>query len=198
MSLLRLSHLRPFFPLTIFGICGRNFQSFLPFYLTSRSLIYPGSDTTDELARRGALLQAFTQSLVDYKFLQMYEESSLLYAYCPHKIFRRIRSSASTEELVLPRHAHSTHSRPRCKGDSFLSNSYLSRIGEFENFYAAPAIARFCNLISFCFVQLRTPCATRASATSFLYATFAPGLKIAWILRLHGLPPFPYPSERVG
>ena len=39
----------------------------------------------------------------------------------------------STEELMLPRHAHCVLSRLRCNGHSLLLGSYLSRIGRIEN-----------------------------------------------------------------
>ena len=41
--------------------------------------------------------------------------------------------SISTEELMLPRHPCCVLSRPRRSGHSFLSGSYLSRIGRIEN-----------------------------------------------------------------
>ena len=49
------------------------------------------------------------------------------------KFFDTQVSSISTEELVLPCHAHYALSHLRCNGHSLLSSSYLTRIGRMKN-----------------------------------------------------------------
>ena len=95
----------------------------------------PGNDTTDELAKRGALLapSAIPCSLsplisrIHSRLISDWKRT------VSSKYFDTQVPSISTEELVLPRHARCVLSRLRCNGHSLLLGSYLSRIGRIEN-----------------------------------------------------------------
>ena len=92
------------------------------------------------------------------------------------KFFDTQASSISTEELVLPRHAHCVLSYLRSNGHNLLLSSYLSRFGRIENLPAAPADIRSRTLlVSFCPVQLGTLCAARFLATLSPSMTSGPG-----------------------
>ena len=89
------------------------------------------------------------------------------------KFFDTQVPSISTDKLVLPRHARCVLSRLRCNGHSVLRSSYLSRLRILP---AAPADTRpWTSFISFCTVQLRTPCAAHSLATLCLSTTYGPG-----------------------
>ena len=95
----------------------------------------PGNDTTDELARRGALLAPSTIPCSLSPLTSCIH--SRLFSNWRHtvssKYFDTQVPSISTEELVLPRHARCVLSRLRCNGRSLLLGSYPSRIGRIEN-----------------------------------------------------------------
>ena len=84
---------------------------------------FPGNDTTDELARRGALLapSAIPCSLspltsrIHSPLLSDWRRTVL------SKYFDTQVPSISTEELVLPRHARCVLSRLRCNGQSSIT-----------------------------------------------------------------------------
>ena len=81
-------------------------------------------------------------------------------------------------------------SRLRCNGLSLLLGSYLSRIGRIENPSCSPCEhSPRTPLISLCTVQLRTLCATRS------FATLSLSWGVAWLLGLHGVPPYPIPQK---
>ena len=108
--------------------------------------------------------------------------------------------SISTEELVLPRHARCVLSRLRCNGHSLFLGSYLSRIGRIEN----PSCSA-CGHSSQDTSHLILHCpATDSLRRSFfgdslsLYDLWSRPWGVARLLGLHGLPPCPHPSERVG
>ena len=110
------------------------------------------------------------------------------------KFFDTQAPSMPTEKLVLPRHARCVLSRLRCNGHSLLLSCYLSRIDRIEN----PFLQRLRTpvpVISFCTVQLRTLCAACSLATLCFSTISGP---VSRLLGLHGLPPCPHSSERVG
>ena len=104
--------------------------------------------------------------------------------------------SISTEERVLPRHARSVLSCLRC----LLLSSYHLGLAESRILPAALADHRPRTLlISICTVQLRTLFPARSLATLCLLTTSWSGSwGVARLLELHGLPPYPHPSEGVG
>ena len=64
---------------------------------------------------------------------------------------------------------------------------------------AAPVDTRpWTSFISFCTVQLRTLYAARSLATLSLYDLWSRPWRVARLLGLNGLPPWPHPSEGVG
>ena len=95
----------------------------------------PGNNTTDELARWGALLvpSAIPCSLshhisrINSRLISDWRRT------VSSKFFDTQVPLISTEELVLPRHACCVLSHLRCNGHSLLLGSYLSRIGRTEN-----------------------------------------------------------------
>ena len=162
----------------------------------------PGNDTADELARRNALLapSAIPCSL-----------SSLISGIhsCLFSDWRRTVSSKyfdtqvpsiSTEELLLPRHARCVLSRLRCNGHSFLLGSYLSRIGRIEN-HSCSACGHS-SQDTYHFI-MHCPATYSLRRTLFgeslsLYDLWSRPWKVCRLLELHGLPPYPHPSEGVG
>ena len=96
---------------------------------------FPGNDTTDELARRGALLapSAIPCSLSPPNSRIHSSIFSGWRRTVSSKSFDLQVPSISTDELVLPRHARCVLSRLRCNEHSLLLGSYLSRIGRIEN-----------------------------------------------------------------
>ena len=84
-----------------------------------RTLVSPGNDAADELARRGALL---APSAIPCSLSPIFSDWGRTVS---SKYFDTQVSSISTEELVLPRHARCVLSRVRCNGHSLLLGSYL-------------------------------------------------------------------------
>ena len=85
------------------------------------------NDTANELIRRGALLAPSSIPCSLSPLISDWRRT------VSSKFFDTQVPSISTEELVLPRHAHCVLSRLRCNGHSLLIGSYLSRIGRIEN-----------------------------------------------------------------
>ena len=160
-----------------------------------------GNDAADELARRGALL-APSAIPCSVSFISRIH-SRLISDWrrtVSSKYFDTQVPSISTEKLVLPCHARCVLSRLRCKGHSLLLGSYLSRIGRIEN----PSCSA-CGHSSKDTSHLILHCpATISLRHSFfgdslsLYDLWSRPWGVAWLLGLHGLPPYPYPSEGVG
>ena len=88
----------------------------------SRTLVSPGNDTADELARRGALLapSAIPCSLSPFISRIHSRLFSDWRRTVSSKYFDTQAPSISTEELVLRRHARCVISRLRCNGHSLL------------------------------------------------------------------------------
>ena len=100
-----------------------------------RTLVFPGNNAADELARQGALLAPSVipcslSPLISRIHSRLISDWRLTVS---SKYFDTQVSSISTEDLVLPRRACCVLSRPRCNGHSLLFPSYLSRIGRIEN-----------------------------------------------------------------
>ena len=100
-----------------------------------RHSFLPSKDAADELARRGALLVPSAISCSLSPPISRIHSSPLSdwRHTVTSKFFDTQVPSISTEELVLPRHAHCVLSRLRCNGHSLLLSSYLSRNGRIEN-----------------------------------------------------------------
>ena len=107
------------------------------------------------------------------------------------KLFDTQVPSISTEELVLPRHARRVLSRLRCNGHSLVLSSNLSRIGRIEN----PSCSA-CGHSSQDTSHLILHCPATYSLS--LYDLWSRPWGVARLLGLHGLPPYPHPSEGVG
>ena len=116
------------------------------------------------------------------------------------KFFDTQVPSVSTEELVLPRHARCVLSRLRCNGHRLLLGSYLCRIGRIENSSCSASLVPG---------HLSSHLILHCPATDFLrrslfghslslYDLWSRPWEVAGLLRLHGLPPCPHPSEGVG
>ena len=162
----------------------------------ARTFIFPRDDTADELARQGALLVSSAipcslSPLISCKHCYLFPDWRRTIS---SKFFDTQVCSVSTEELVLPRHACCVLPRLRCNGCSLVLNSYLSRIGRIDN--PSCSVCGHSSLDSSHLVLhcLRSLCA----AGSFcLYDLWSKPLGVAQLLGLHGLPPFPHPSEVV-
>ena len=107
--------------------------------------------------------------------------------------------SISTEELVLPRHAHCVLSRLRCNGHSLLLGSYLSRIGRIEN-PSCSACGHPSQDISHLILHCPATDSLRRSLfgdslSLSLYDLWSSCWGVARLLELHGLLPCPHPSE---
>ena len=94
-----------------------------------------GNDAVDKLARRGALLapSAIPCSLsppTSHIHSCLFSDWRCTVS---SKYFDTQVPSISTEELVLPRHAHCVLSHVHCNGHSLLLGAYLFRIGRIEN-----------------------------------------------------------------
>ena len=142
-----------------------------------RHSFLPGNAAADELARRGALLASSTipgsLSLLTSRIRSCL--FSDLRRIVLSKFFDTQVPLISTEELVLPCHAHCVLSRLRCNGHSLLLGSFLSRIGSSRILPAATVDTCVRTpLNSFCTVQLRTLFAAHSLATLCLSTTSGP------------------------
>ena len=100
-----------------------------------RKLVFPGNDSADELARRGALLAPSATPCNIFPLISRIH--SCLFSdwrrTVSSKYFDTQVSSISTEDLVFPRHARCVLSHLRCNGHSLLLVSYLSGIDRIES-----------------------------------------------------------------
>ena len=163
---------------------------------------YWGNDTADELARRGALLAPSAIPCSPSPLISRVH-SCLISDWrrtVSSKFFDTQVSSISTEELVLPRHARCVLSRLRCNGHSLLLSSYLSRIGKIEN-PCCSACGHSSQDIAHLILHCPATDSLRRSLfddSVFLYDLWSRPWGVARPLGLHGLPPYPHPSEGVG
>ena len=160
-----------------------------------RTLVSPGNDTADELARRGALLapSAIPCSLsplisrIHSRLISDWRRT------VSSKYFDTQVPSISTEELVLPRHARCVLSRLRCNGHRLLLGSYLSRIGRIEN-SSCSACGHSSQDISHLILHCPATDSLRRSLfgdSLSLYDLWSRPWGVARLLGLHGLPPCP-------
>ena len=161
----------------------------------------PGNDAADELARRGALLAPSaipcSLSLISRIHSRLFSDWRRTVS---SKYFDTQVPSISTEELVLPRHARCVLSRLRCNGHSLLLGSYLSRIDRIGN-PSCSACGHSSQDISHLILHCPATDTLRRSLfgdSLSLYNLWSRPWGVAWLLGLHGLPPCPHPSERVG
>ena len=103
--------------------------------LVSGHSFFPGNNSADELARRGALLVSSAIPCILSPFISRIHSCLFtdLRHTVPSKFFDPQVPSISTEEFVLLRHARCVLFRLRCNGHSLLLSSYLTRIGRIEN-----------------------------------------------------------------
>ena len=162
----------------------------------------PGNNAADELARWGALLvpSAIPCSLS----LLISRIHSFLFSdwkrTVSSKFFDTQVPSISTEKLVLPCHARCVLSRLCWNGHSLLLGSYLSRIGRIENpscSVCGHSSQDTSHLILHCPAMDSLRCSLFGDSPS-LYDFWSRHWGVARLLRLHGLPPCPHPSEGVG
>ena len=106
----------------------------------------------------------------------------------------------STQELERPGHVRCVLSCLSCNGHSFLLSFYLSRIGRIEN-----ASSSTCAHSSQDTSHLILHCPATDSLRRLLfvdslslYDRWSRLWAVALLLGLHGLPPCPHPSEKVG
>ena len=163
-----------------------------------RHSFFLGNAAADELARQGVLLAPSTIPC------------SLSLIFCIHSCFfsdwRRTVSSKffdtqvpsiSTEELVLPCHAHCVLSHLRCNEHSLLLGSYLSRIGTIEN----PSCSTCgCSSQDTSDLILHCPATNSLCRSLFgdslsLYDLWSRPWGVTRFLGLHGLPPCSHSSE---
>ena len=158
----------------------------------------PGNDAADELARQGVLLvpSAFPCSvspLIPRLFSD--RRRTVSSKFCDTQV-----PSISTEELVRPRHARCVLSSLHCNGHSLLLTSYFSTIGRIESpscsAYGHPS-QDTSHLI------LHSPVTNSLRRSLFgdslsLYDHWSSAWGVARLQGLHGLPPCPHLSERVG
>ena len=110
-------------------------------WITEHSFVLR-NNTTDGLARQGALLAPFAipcclsplTSQINSRLISDWRHT------VSSKFFDTQVPSISTEELVLPRHAHCVLSRLRCNEHSLLLGSYLSRIGRIKHPYCSACV----------------------------------------------------------
>ena len=182
--------------LSIFSSCSIRLQ------WVSGHLFLPGNDTADELARRGALL---APSAIPCSLSPLISRihSCLISDWrrtVSSKYFDTQVPSISTEELVLPRHARCVLSRLRCNGHNLLLGSYLSRIGRIEN-PSCSACGHSSQDISHLILHCPATDSLRRSLfgdSLSLYDLWSRPWGVSRLLGLHGLPPWPHPSEGVG
>ena len=134
-----------------------------------------GNNAVDELAKQGALLAPSAvpcclSSLISRIHFCFFSDWRRTGSW---KFFDTQVPSISTEELVLPRHAHCVLSRLRCNGHSLLLSLISLELVEWRIRPAAPVDTRpRTPLISFCTVQLRTLCAARSLAILCFFYDF--------------------------
>ena len=162
----------------------------------------PGNDTADKLARRGALLapSAIPCSLSPLTSRIHSRLISDWNSTVSSKHFDTQVPSIFTEKLVLPRHARCVLSRLRCNGHSLLLGSYLFRIGRIE-IPSCSACGHSSQDISHLILDCPATDSLRRSLfgdSLSLYDFWSRPWGVAWLLGLHGLPPCPHLSERVG
>ena len=153
------------------------------------------NDKADKLARQGALLVpcVITCSLSPV----ISRIHPRLFADWRHTVssefFDTHVLSISTEEFVLLCHARCVLSRLRCKGHSLLLSSYQFKSGRIANFSCSA-----CGNSSQDTSHLILHCsATDSLHCSLLGDLWYKPLRVAWLLRLHGLPPCPHTSEGI-
>ena len=143
-----------------------------------RTLVSPGNDAADELARRVALLVPFAIPHSLYPLICRIH--SYLFSdwrrTVSSKFFDTHAPSISTKKLVLPPQALCIFSRLRCNGHSLLLSSYLSRSGKIENASCSASRHPSQNTSHLILtVQPWTLCAAHSLATTCLSTTFVPG-----------------------
>ena len=193
-----------FFYLKLCGRSGRN-------CLLSPPVLsdYKGSSNT-RFSRRMTGLMSWPdrerylrplQSLVVYLLLSLV--STLLFTDWRRTVssnfFDTQVPSISTKKLVLPRHPHCILSRLRCYGHNLLLSSYHSRIGRIEN-PSCSACGHSSQDTSHLILHCPAMDSLRRSLfgdSLSLYNLWSRPWGVARILRLHGLPPCPHPSEGV-
>ena len=147
---------------------------------------HPGNDAVEEFARPGALL---APSAIPCSLSFLISDWSRTVS---SKFFDTQVSSISTEELVL--------SRLRCNRHTLLLGSYLSRIGTIEN-SSCSACGHSSQDTSHLILHCPATDSLRRSlfgdSLSF-YDLWSKPWGVARLLRLHGLPPCPHPSEGIG
>ena len=116
------------------------------------------------------------------------------------KFFDTQVPSISTEEPMLPCHAHCVLSRLRCNGHSLLLGSYLSRIGRIEN-PSCSACGHPSQDISH--LILHCPATDSLHRSLFgdslsLYDLWSRPWGVTQLLGLLGLSPCPIPWKRSG
>ena len=162
----------------------------------------PGNNAADELARWGALLAPSAipcslSPLISQIHSRLFSDWRCTVS---SKFFDTQVPSISTEELVLPCHAHCVLSRLRCNGHSFLLGSYLSRIGRIKN-PSCSACRHWSqdtsHLILHC-PATDSLCRSLFGDSLSLYDLWSRPLGVARLLGLHGFPPCPHASEGVG
>ena len=105
----------------------------------------------------------------------------------------------STEELVLPCHAHCVLSCLCCNGHSLLLGPYLSRIGRIENPSCSAcghSSQDTSHLILHCPAMNSLHCLFFGNSLS-LYDLWSRPWRVAWLLGLHSFLPCIHPSEGV-
>ena len=163
-----------------------------------RTLVSPGNDAADELARRGALLASYAIPCSPSPLISRIHASlfSDWRRTVSSKFFDTQVSSISTEELVLPCHARCVLSRLRCNGHSLLLRYYLSRIGRIEN-PSCSACGHSSQDTSHLILHCPATDSWRRSLfgdSLSLYDLWSRPRRVARLLGLHSLPP----SEGVG
>ena len=166
-----------------------------------RHSFLPGNDAADELARRGVLLvpsviPCSLSPLISPIHFCLFSDwrCTVSSKFLDTQVF-----STSTEELVLPRHAHCTLSRLQCSGHSLHLSSYLSRIGRIENPSCSAcghSSQDTSHLILHCPATDSLPCLHFGDFLS-LYDLWPRPWGVARLLALHGLPPCRHPSKGV-
>ena len=156
----------------------------------------------DKLARRGALLSLSTIpcsltpliSRIHSRLISDWRRT------VSSKFFDTMVPSISTEELVLPRHAHCVLSRLFCNGHSLLLGSYLSRIGRNEN-PSCSACGHSSQDSSHLILHCPAIDSLRRSLfgdSLSLYDLWSRPWGVSWILGPHGLPASPIPRKGLG